>query len=118
EQHARRGGVVDGRTVYRGAAGRGRFRAGELGETEVEDLHASIARDENVFRLKVAVDDALLVRGCETLRDTGGVFDGAAHGERAALQLLAQRLALKQFSDEIGRAAFLADVVDREDVRM
>ena len=58
--------------------GRGGARTGvlapelrQLGETEVEDLHAPVGRDEDVLRLQVAMDDALLVRGREAARDLG-----------------------------------------------
>ena len=36
---------------------------GQLGEAEVEDLDAAVARHEDVLRLQVAVDDPLVVRG-------------------------------------------------------
>jgi hypothetical protein len=40
-------------------------RRRELRETEVEDLHDAIARDPDVGRLQIAMDDPLLVRGIE-----------------------------------------------------
>ena len=38
-------------------------------QSEVENLYAPIIGDENVFRLDIAMHDAFLVRGSETLRD-------------------------------------------------
>ena len=57
----------------------------ELGEPEIENLHAAVAGDEDVLRLQIAVDDPLLVRGGETVRDLDGVLDGLAHRQRRQL---------------------------------
>ena len=53
-------------------------RRGELGQTEVEDLDSSVFADEKVLRLEVAMDDALLVRGRESVRDLDGVVEHLA----------------------------------------
>jgi len=46
-------------------AGRLVARSRQLGDAEVENLHAPVARDEQVVGLDVAVNDALVVRGGE-----------------------------------------------------
>ena len=56
----------------------------QLRQTEVEDLHPAVGRDEHVLRLQVAVDDALVVRGREAVGDLHGDVDGLAHGKRPA----------------------------------
>ena len=56
----------------------------QLGETEVEDLDAAVARHEQVLGLQVAVHDPLLVRGGEPVRDLDRVVDGLARRESAA----------------------------------
>ena len=89
-----------------------------LGETEVEDLHAPFARDEDVLRLQVAMDDALVVRRGEAARDLGRVVDRLARRQRRAVDPRAERLAFEQLGDDVGSAVVAADVVDREDVRM
>ena len=38
-------------------------------QTEVEDLDAVVVRDQQVLGLQIAMDDAFLVRGSESLRD-------------------------------------------------
>jgi hypothetical protein len=50
------------------AAGERRFRRAAR-ETDVEDLRATVAREERVLRLQVAVNDALLVRRGEAACD-------------------------------------------------
>ena len=56
----------------------------ELGDAEVENLDPPVARDEQVVGLQVAMDDALVVRGGEPLRDLARVVDGFARRQRAA----------------------------------
>jgi predicted nuclease with RNAse H fold len=67
---------------------------------------------------QVAVDDPLLVRGGEAVRELDRVLRRLAHGERAARHPRAQRLALEQLRDDVRRAVVRAEVVDRGDVRV
>src|SRR5450631_4868544 len=50
------------------------------------------------------------------MRDLNANVDRLPHGQRAALQELAQRVALKQLGDEVGRAFEAAELEDGEDV--
>ena len=108
------------------ARGRGRqvrrlaalLRVRELGEAEVEDLHAAVVGDEDVLGLQVPVDDPLLVRGREAVDDLERVVDRLARRELAAREDRPERLALEQLLDDVGRALVRADVVDRGDVGM
>ena len=47
----------------------GAHRRRSLGETEVEHLGVAVARDRDVRRLEVAVDDALVMRGVQRIGD-------------------------------------------------
>jgi hypothetical protein len=47
-------------------------------EAEIEDLHAPVARQEQVLRLQVPVDDALVMRGREAMRHLRPVLGGLA----------------------------------------
>ena len=76
----------------------------ELGEAEVEDLHAAVVGDEDVLGLQVPVDDPLLVRRREAADDLERVVDRLARRELAAGEDRAQRLALEQLLDDVGRA--------------
>ena len=73
----------------------GKFFDG-LGETEVEDLHAAFAGDEDVVGLQVAMRDVFAVRGRQAVRGLDGVVDGLAMRERAAGEDGAQGLAFEQ----------------------
>ncbi len=57
------------------------------------------------------MDDASLVRGCQTGGDLLGVIDGLANKQRAVIQLCARYFAFKQLGDDIGRALVIADVI-------
>ena len=112
--HGAHGGPRPGRELVEPLA----FRLHELRDAEVEDLHAPIARDEEVVGLEVAVDDALAMCDGQSTRGLRGQVDDALGAERAALQSLAQGLALEQLGDEVGVSVCVADVVHREDVRV
>ena len=95
-----------------------RAAVGQLRQAEVEDLDAAVAGDEDVLGLEVAVDDALLVRGRQPLRDLqppSSIALRGGSGPRARAR--AQRLALEQLGDDVRRAVVRADVEDRDDVR-
>ena len=62
------------------------------------------------------MDDAPLVRGGETVRNLDCTVDRLTHAEPA--DLLAQRLALEQLGDDVGRTVVGANVEDRQDVRV
>ena len=101
-------GSVPRVSVGRLVDARGRARpASELGEAEVEDLDAAVARDEEVLGLQVAVDDALLVRGGQAVRDLDRVVDRLARRQSAPPDARAQGLALEQLLDDVGRAVRL-----------
>ena len=61
---------------------------------------ADAGREQNVVRLDVAMDDAAAVRVDERARDVLEDAHRFAHGERAARQSRAQRLALDERHDE------------------
>ena len=106
EHHARQ--RVRRRQWLRGRQRRGagdrRLRLRELGQAEVENLHPAVVGDEEVLRLEVPVDDPLLVRRRQPVRDLDGVLDRLADRQRAGGQTLAQRLAFEQLGDEVRRA--------------
>ena len=87
-------------------------------EAEVQDLDPPVAGQEDVLRLQVPVDDALLVRGREPVRQLRADLDGLAQGQRAALQALPQSLPFQQLHHGVGASVMRAKIVDGEDVRM
>src|SRR6266513_3294509 len=90
----------------------------QLRETKVENLDTAVFGDEEVLRLEIAVNDALVVRGGESMSDLHRVIDVFANREWAALQDLPQGFADEQFRDEIRRALEDSKLVDGEDVGM
>src|SRR2546428_337946 len=90
----RRGRHVAGRAHHRPGGGlqhcRGLLaplllrRTGELRQSEIENLHAAIAGDEDVLGLQVAVDDLLVVGGGEAGGDADAVLNYFAGGQGAA----------------------------------
>ena len=87
-------------------------------QTEVEDLDPSVAGDEDVFGLQIAVNDSLLVRSGEAVRDLDADLDRLARRHGATFQPLAKRFTFEQLGDGVGRALVKPDVVNGQDVRM
>ena len=111
---ARFGYAVDGRRIGTAHG----FRTSQLGQAEVQNLHSTIAGDEQIFRLQVAMHDALLVRRRQSPRHLQPVFNRLADRKRAIPQTLAQRLTFQQFGDHVGRALLVPDIEDRKNVGM
>ena len=101
-----------------GVAVRRRRPRPRLGQAEVEQLHHAVARDEDVLRLEVAMDDAARVRRREAVGDGRADLDGPPPRQRAALEEAAQRVALEQLRDDVGEVALLLELIERQDVRM
>ena len=89
-----------------------------LGEPEVEHLDPALGRDLDVGGLQVAVDDAVLVRLLERLRDLERDAGGLLHRDGAALDAVGERVAGDQLHHQRGGALALLEAVDRRDVRM
>ena len=79
---------------------------------------ASVARDEEVLRLQIAMHDLLVVRGGQADGDLDADLDRLARRGRSSLEPLPQRLPLEQLRHGIGRSLVHADVMNGEDVRV
>ncbi len=64
------------------------------------------------------MDNAFLVGGGEAPSDLLRVVQRLAHRQRIVVQLRAQLFAVEKLGDDVGRASVIADVVNREYVRM
>src|SRR5262249_41849369 len=93
-------------------------RALDLGEAEVEDLHASLRVDDQVAGLQVAMDDPLRVRRLERIGDLDADVEQLVELEAALLGVLRERLALEELHDDVRTALVLLDRVDRADAGM
>src|SRR4029077_6605049 len=90
----------------------------ELRQAEVENLHAPVFDEKNVFRLEVAMNNAPVMGRGQSARHLQGVVHSFPSWERAILDAIPQRFTGQQFRDNVGRALPLSDVVDRKNVRM
>jgi hypothetical protein len=89
-------------------------RAGqELGKAEIEDLDAAVAVDEDVVGFQVAVDDAGLVGGGESVADLDGVAEGIGGWKRAR-----EGSAFDILHDEVWQALVVANFIESADVGM
>ena len=113
-------GHVGGSTGEGGEAihGRAAIGAGEVAsQAEVEDLHLTGGGEHDVFRLDIAMNDAVRMSGYEGLGALQGDFEELLQSKRAA-QTLAQGFALDVFHDQEDVLALLEDVVDSGDMRI
>ncbi len=74
-----------------------------------------VRRHQDICRLDVAVDDALLMRIGECFAELNDILDRLAQRQPAGGDPIAQRSALNIAHDQEGRAILLADIVDRQD---
>ena len=78
-----------------------------LGDAEVDHLghrHAVVQRDEDVRRLDVAVDDALLMRVLDGVTDLDEQVEPVLGGELRLVAVVGDADAADQFHDEVGTA--------------
>ncbi len=91
-----------------------------LGDAEVDNLHdgfITLHGDQNVRRLHVAVDDALLVRIFERLANLVNDVQ-CAHRRQTVLDLGAQVAAVHVLHGDVDVLPGAADIVDGDDVGM
>jgi hypothetical protein len=109
------------RAEYLSRAGQARHRhlpPEQLGETEVGDFYTPLLVEEHVFRLDVAVNDAFFVRILQRVTDLWHDLERLLRREFAGLQRLPQIDAVHVLHQEKEVSSRLAEVVDRDDVRV
>src|ERR1041385_1700353 len=67
----------------------------QLRQTEIQDLHAVISGDEEIFRLEITMSDPSFMRRCPTLGNLLGVVERFALREWEVIELLAQLFTLE-----------------------
>ena len=91
----------------------------ERGDTEISDLDHVVVRDHDVLRFDVPVDDAMGMRVLQRLADLRGVVQRLRGAEYTVLRhALLERLAFDKLHDDILRLPAVADIVDRDDIRL
>ena len=117
--HAVLGRQISGRSHERAGRSELRLRLGRKRDAEVGDLHHATLVDHQIGRLDVAVNDAGVVRGGESVR--GLQDDLRRTGIADAPFRLDHRLhgaSVDELHGEVVHAVVVADVEDRDDVRM
>ena len=90
----------------------------EFRETEVEDFHEAVVRDDHVLRLQIAMHDAALVRGGESVGDFAGDAQNIFQRHRAVGGELAKIASFDELHGDVRDRIAAPDVVDRDDARM
>jgi hypothetical protein len=121
--HGSAGHLLRGHVVRRAEelARRRQIRGGDLGDAEVRDLHLAVGGDHDVRRLDVAVDDPFPVGVVERLGDLPNDVGDLIGRELAPVDHeTLERLSLDVLHGDERHATVLvlADVVDRDDVRV
>ena len=98
--------------------GRGARRIQGFREAEVQHLHRAVAAHLDVCRLEIAVDDPLIVRGFERLRDLLRDGQGFVERQGTARDALREIVAFDELHHQGGHAPAFFEAVDRGDVRM
>ena len=102
----------------RGDRGFGRRQLDQFRETEVEHFGAAVARDDDVGRLDVAMDDAVRVRDGKGRCDLDGIIQSRGNRQGPLGEQPVERRAVHQLHRDERRSGILADLVDRDDVGM
>ena len=91
---------------------------GQFREPEVENLDEAVARDHQILRLQISMDDAGLVGFCQPVRYLGRDWDCSLQRERSGDQQVAQQIALDQLHCNIEIAVDLSQLEDGHYVRV
>ena len=96
---------------------RSRFGLDELGETEVQKLHAHL-REHDVGWLQIPMDDAGAMGLGERVCDLDRVLERLVTRERSPRQSVRKRLAFDELHDQEISPVLTSDVIQRTDVGM
>ena len=89
-----------------------------FGQSEIENFHRAVNADLDIRRLQIAMDDPLLVRCFEAVRDLPGDRQRFIEGNRSPGDALRQILANHQLHDERMGPVRVVESVDLRDVGM
>ena len=89
-----------------------------FGQPEVQHFHRAVLADFDVRGLQVPMDDPLLVRGFEGVRDLRSDRERLVDGDRPADDPISERRALDQLHHQRVYAVGVFEPVDLRDVRM
>ena len=87
-------------------------------EAEVQNLDLAFARDCDVGRLQIAVDNAFFMRRLQPCRNLAADLDRFLDRQRSLLEALRQRLAVHEFEHQESFSFCFFQTIDRRDVGM
>ena len=88
-------------------------------DAEVGNFHSAIGQQDDIRRFDVAVDHALPMRIIERIEELRHDPDDVSGAEAfVALEVVLELAAVDEFHRDVPDAFFLAEIVDRHDVRM
>src|SRR5438552_556050 len=87
-----------------------------FGQSEIENLHAPAAHDENVSRFDVAVDDSLCVSRFQSVRYLDAKIQELVRRDRAFADPLLQALPFQQLHDDHRLVIVFLHFINRADV--
>src|ERR1700761_8981006 len=94
------------------------WRLHKLGKAEIKDLDPAVFGNEQILRFQVAMNNSLLMGGCQCMSYLHGVACGLADGDGAMPQLFSKCFAFQQLGDKIWRAFKSTKPVHRQYVWM
>ena len=89
-----------------------------LGQTEIEHLHGAIRTQLDVCGLQVAVNDALLVRRLERIRNLTGDRQRLVERQRTLRDAIRKRRTFDELEHQRLTSLHVLETVDGADVRM
>jgi len=87
-------------------------------QTEIQHLGRTVARNHQVLRLEIAMNDANLVRFGETVGNLRRDCDRLAKWNRARGEQRTHRFSIHQFHCDIARAVYVSEFINRHNVRV
>src|SRR4030095_2754290 len=90
----------------------------EFSEAEIEDLYLAVRSDFDISRLQIAVDDALVVSGFQSIRDLAAYDERFVDWTQATRRRVRECLAGDKLQHEEFGSVRFREVVDGPDVRM
>src|SRR5664279_88758 len=94
------------------------IRAQQFGDAKVRYLHAALFVEQDVLRLDVAVDNALLVRILERLADRRYYDQRLLWRQLAGLEQLAQAHPIHKLHQQVIESVGLAEIIEGDNVGM
>jgi hypothetical protein len=87
-------------------------------KAKIQNLHDAIAADDDIFRLDIAMDDAIGVRSRQRRCDLNRHIQGVSARHRLRQHSFTQGCAFDEFCGDKRSGVGLIDFVDRDDVGM